>query len=179
MFNTMRSEMEHVLQFTDGYFNLARYAEKLGRSNGCNQLALSAKGMPVRPSPVHILWAAEALFFLVSKLWSPVCGGRLMAAVLCCCCCPLWNAPCWAAGAWKVLPWEQGRSMWKAFFCAVLCSSFPFSSDYPSHWRERVGLLFAFSFQVLGYPLNHKNVALGRTWTSVFWSLHGSGYIIS
>lgn len=55
MFNTMRSEMEHVLQCTDGYFDLAWYAEKLGRSNGCNQLALSAKGTPVRLSPIHIL----------------------------------------------------------------------------------------------------------------------------
>lgn len=55
MFNTMRSQMEHVLQFTGGYFDLAWYAEKLGRSNGCNQLALSSEGMPVRPSSVHIL----------------------------------------------------------------------------------------------------------------------------
>lgn len=55
MFNTMRSEMEHVLQFTEGYFDLACYAGKLGRSNGCNQPALSARGRPVRPSAIHIL----------------------------------------------------------------------------------------------------------------------------
>lgn len=33
--------------------------------------------------------------------------------------------------------------------------------------KRNGGLSFAFSFQVLGHPLNHKNVALGRTWTCV------------
>lgn len=55
MFNTMRSEMEHVLQFTEWYFDSAWYAEKLGRSNGGNQLASSIKGMSVRLSPIPIL----------------------------------------------------------------------------------------------------------------------------
>lgn len=119
MFNTMRSEMEHVLQFTDGYFNLAWHAEKLGRSNGCTQLAWWAKGMAARPAPAGILWTAEALLFLVSKLCSPVCGGRLPAAVLCCCC-PRWNAPCWAGSAWKVLPWDQGGAC-ERLFSSVLC----------------------------------------------------------
>lgn len=57
-----------------GLFDLTRYAEKLGQLNWCNELALSVKWMPVRPSPIHVLWTDEAVFSLVSKLYALQCG---------------------------------------------------------------------------------------------------------
>lgn len=121
MFNTMRSEMEHVLQFTDGYFDLAWYAEKLGRSNECSQLALSAKAMPVRPSSIHILWAA--LFFLVSKLLSSVQG----KAHGCCAVLPLPALKCSVLGrqCMRGSAMAAGEERGKGFLCCWAVHSFP------------------------------------------------------
>lgn len=54
-----------------GLFGLAWYAEKLGLLNGCDELALLVKWMPMRLSPVHVSWTYEAVSSLVSKICAP------------------------------------------------------------------------------------------------------------
>lgn len=134
-----------------GLFDLRQYAEKLSQLNQCNGLALSAKWMPARLAPIHVLWTDEAVFSHVSRLCAPWCG-RQCSGLLCC---PA-TAPSEMLGVGKGVQkgfWHGSRGgacgwYWKAFFSVVLYISFPLSqkSDSPSHRREIVGLSFAFSF---------------------------------
>lgn len=106
-----------------GLFDLTRYVEKLGRLNRCNELALSVKWMPMRPSPTHVLWTDKAVFSLVSKLCALQCG-RECLGLFCCAATALWNAGCCTGSAERFLAWKKDRSMWillKGFlqFCAV------------------------------------------------------------
>lgn len=134
-----------------GLFDLTWYVEKLGRLNWCNELALSVKRMPMRPSPTHVLWTDKAVFSLVIKLCALQCG-RECLGLFCCAATALSEmlgvTQVVQNGFWHGSSTGACGSYWKAFFSFVLYISFSLSqeSGSPSHRTEIPVLSFAFSF---------------------------------
>lgn len=100
-------------------FDLAWYAEKLGLLNGCDELTLSVKWMPMRLSPVHVLWTYAAVFSLVSKICA-LRHGRECSAFSCCAGTALSEMLGVGQVAQKEFLCGRRRSMWSVVFYTSL-----------------------------------------------------------